>query len=150
VTSIEPNAFEACESLMSVSIPSSMTSIAYRAFDDCTSLESAYYDGSEAQWESISIDWGNDALTSTKMHFKTASITGSFSGTKLAWSVQNAPSGAWVIAARYNGGRMTCVQIKAGDSAKPWFEMAGSGTEYRLMLVNAGFVPLCPAWSSKG
>ncbi|MBO4916158.1 MAG: hypothetical protein J5449_13255, partial [Oscillospiraceae bacterium] len=77
-------------------------------------------------------------------------VTGSPSGNKLTYTVKNAPANAMLIAARYNAkGMLTSVQtitLSEGD-AKGTLTMSGSGTDYRLMLVNKKtYAPLCAAW----
>ncbi len=59
VTSIGTYAFQQCEAVKKVTIPSSVTSIGENAFADCT-LETAYYDGYK---EDLSIADGNEPLT---------------------------------------------------------------------------------------
>ena len=77
-------------------------------------------------------------------------ITGYVDGTTLSFTVRNAPDGARVIAARYNKeGKLTCIRtaaVKGGVESS--FTMSGSGTEYRLMLVDKNSTPLCAAWSN--
>ncbi len=79
------------------------------------------------------------------------SVTGSVSGGALTYAVTSAPAGAKLIAARYDGGRMTAMQtvtIDAGN-ATGTLTMQGSGTAYKLMLLDgATLAPLCPAWSN--
>ena len=76
-------------------------------------------------------------------------VTGSLKDGTLRYSV-TAPAGALVIAARYDGGRMTdahTVTLAAGDIDGA-FTMKGSGTGYKLFLLDgATRAPLCPAWS---
>ncbi|MCC8068895.1 MAG: leucine-rich repeat protein [Ruminococcus sp.] len=69
VTTIDRASFESCESLTSISIPSSITSIGYGAFYNCTSLTDVYYDGTEEEWDSISIGSDNSNLTSATIHY---------------------------------------------------------------------------------
>ena len=62
VTSIGEWAFYSCGCLTEITIPDSVTSIGANAFEGCLELENVYYTGSESDWESVSIENGNDAL----------------------------------------------------------------------------------------
>ena len=53
VTTIGQNAFYNCESLQSVTIPKSVTSIEYSAFAYCSGLTTINYKGTKAQWNAI-------------------------------------------------------------------------------------------------
>ena len=54
VTSIGHSAFYNCTGLTSVTIPNSVTSIGQEAFFNCSNLKSVNYNGTKAQWKSIS------------------------------------------------------------------------------------------------
>ena len=70
VTTICSDAFRNCTSLRSVTIPASMASIGSHAFYKCTALKDVYYSScSEAKWNSISIQSGNDDLKNAAMHY---------------------------------------------------------------------------------
>ena len=56
VTSIGGRAFEKCTSLTEVVIPASVTNIDGPAFAECTSLTEITYNGTTAQWDSITKD----------------------------------------------------------------------------------------------
>ena len=58
VTSIVSYAFDNCSSLTSVRIPKSVTSIGNWAFNDCGSLKTIYYSGTQQQWNSIKKGFG--------------------------------------------------------------------------------------------
>lgn len=67
VKSIRPNAFYGCTSITSVYIPQSVKTIggsAFSAFSSVSGLNTVYYAGSQEEWSQISIDGGNEPLTS--------------------------------------------------------------------------------------
>ena len=77
------------------------------------------------------------------------SVSGSVSGSTLSYATANVPSGAVLIAARYDGGRQTYAAVIAGPVASGSVAMKGKGTAYRLYLAESGtYKPLCEAWSS--
>ena len=70
VTRICQKVFQDCSSLTSVEIPDSVASIGSNAFYNCTALKNVYYSScSEAKWNSISIQGGNDDLKNAAMHY---------------------------------------------------------------------------------
>ena len=56
VTAIGQNAFDSCYNLTSVTIPNSITTIKRYAFNDCRNLTEIHFEGTKAQWESITKD----------------------------------------------------------------------------------------------
>ena len=69
VTSISGYAFYNCDGLTSIVIPDSVTSIGDYAFHNCTRLTDVYYTGTEAEWAKISIDSSNWYLTNATIHY---------------------------------------------------------------------------------
>jgi hypothetical protein len=83
---------------------------------------------------------------------RSTALAGGVSGGKLRFAVADAPSGSLLLAARYDGDRLTDVRIlpAEGDMLGE-IRLDGSGAEYRLMLVDgAAYAPLCAAWSRLG
>lgn len=60
--------FSGCYSLVDISLPKSLNMICSSAFYDCYSLESVYYCGTEEEWSTISIDYGNEYLTNAQRY----------------------------------------------------------------------------------
>ncbi len=69
VTTIGDCAFLYCTSLTSIEIPDSVTTIGDFAFRYCESLTDVYYNGTEAQWNQISIGNYNDRLKNATVHY---------------------------------------------------------------------------------
>ena len=69
VTSIGHSAFYGCKNLASVTIPDSVTSIFQFAFNGCKSLTDVYYNGTEEEWNQITISLFNDYLLNATIHF---------------------------------------------------------------------------------
>ena len=99
VTSIDDYAFYNCNLLESITIPDGVMCIGDRAFGDCYSLknlffskslkaicngaflytdniENIYYEGSEEEWNAVTILPNNDALKKANIHFNSAGIPG--------------------------------------------------------------------------
>lgn len=53
--------------LQEISIPSSLSYIGPYAFSGCSALDTVYYAGTQAQWETIQIETGNSALTNASI-----------------------------------------------------------------------------------
>ncbi len=76
---IHSSAFEYCKSLESITIPESVTSIGYRAFDNCTSLayneyDNAYYLGNSDNNYLVLIKAKNTSITSCAINSNTKFI----------------------------------------------------------------------------
>ena len=64
-------------------------------------------------------------------------------GSTVTYTVTGAPAGARLIAARYDGGRLTSVRMTTDFTGS--IVLGGSGSVYRLMLVDENYAPLCEA-----
>ena len=71
VTYIEEYAFSGCESLISVSLPSTMETIGSAAFKNCTALNDVYYNGTEEMANLIEIGDNNDSLLNATWQYVT-------------------------------------------------------------------------------
>ncbi len=69
VVSIGYYAFYGCARLATVTIPDSVIEIETVAFYDCTNLTDVYYNGTEEEWNEISISSGNEDLLNATIHF---------------------------------------------------------------------------------
>lgn len=76
VAIIGGNAFGHNTGLTSITIPASMARIGDYAFTNCIELKDVYYQGTEAEWNSIDKGTGNEYLTSATIHYGTDSDDG--------------------------------------------------------------------------
>lgn len=79
VTEIAATTFENCSSLEEVSLFSSVTAVRSAAFSGCDNLTDVYFDGTEAQWNSISIRSGNNAFKNATVHCEQIPFAPAFS-----------------------------------------------------------------------
>lgn len=70
IMNINPGAFDDCKSLDSIYVPKSLTEIGIDAFSGCINLATVYYEGTETEWNSISIGDRNHCLTSANIVFE--------------------------------------------------------------------------------
>ena len=69
VTEIGIYSFRGCDNLTSITIPYSVINIDRAAFLDCPALTDVYYGGTEAQWDAVSVEYGNEDLLKANIHF---------------------------------------------------------------------------------
>lgn len=67
VTTIHAEAFSECSNLKEIEIPASVTSIRQSSFYGCSNLTTVIYMGTIEQWNFISVNSGNENLTSAKI-----------------------------------------------------------------------------------
>ncbi|MBQ8765726.1 MAG: leucine-rich repeat protein [Clostridia bacterium] len=81
--------FGMCTSLVSISIPESITEIGNNSFLYCENLQTVYYAGTKAQWEAIEISQeGNEYLSKANINYQEEAHTCSFG----SWSVISEPT----------------------------------------------------------
>ena len=87
VTKIAANAFRYCTALRTITLPAALTSVGNGAFTGCSALESVFYDGTEEQWNAISVQVGNGPL------LEASDIpvrrSGTVSGTNITWKLDD-------------------------------------------------------------
>ncbi|MBQ3478846.1 MAG: InlB B-repeat-containing protein, partial [Clostridia bacterium] len=88
----------------------SLKTIGYNAFMGCTSLTDVYFDGTPAQWQTVTVQSGNSAITNATMHYSAGTCGGS-----LKWSLED---GTLSI---YGTGAMTNWN---SPTATPWANVA--------------------------
>ncbi len=96
VKNIGSYAFDSCKGLTIIEIPSSVKSIGYSAFDNCTALTDVYYNGSEADWNTISIDSSNEYLTSAVIHYNSTNDSSVSVSTTASTTASSTPS-SWAV-----------------------------------------------------
>ncbi len=124
VKTIGNSVFSACEKLTSVTIGNGVTSIGNWAFDDCCRLTDVYFNGTEEEWNKISIASYNDPLLNATIHFNSIgddySASG-FCGDNLTWYFFDS-TGELVIS---GAGKMYNYDRSSG-SYSPWYTLRGN------------------------
>ena len=114
VTLIGNDAFLGCNSLQRVYIPTSITEIESGAFYDCNNLTDVYYDGTEEDWNRISI--GDRNFANATIHFvePTTYIASGECGDNATWTLDS--NGVLTIS---GSGAMNDFASKSTNS--PWY-----------------------------
>lgn len=86
--------FYNCNNITRVTIPTGVTTIDRKAFCECNNLTDIYYNGTEEQWNKISISSENDELENVTIHYKrdipltTAKVTSEKVGETYTFNVE--------------------------------------------------------------
>ncbi|MDO4983729.1 MAG: leucine-rich repeat protein [Eubacteriales bacterium] len=68
VKRIKGCSFDQCINLRSVTIPRSVSYVGNHVFSECLNLTDIYYAGIRSQWDTITIEQGNEPLTKAEIH----------------------------------------------------------------------------------
>ena len=95
-------------------------------------------------------DWiADETAYSWRISGAKPTLNASVSGTTLSYETENAPSGSKLIAARFDNNRLTDIKMVDSPAGTGSLEMSGSGTLYKVFLVDPDlFKPLCDSWQS--
>ena len=63
ITAIPASCFNRATALESITIPVSLQTVGKNAFNKCAKLKTAHYAGTQAQWNAVTVEAGNDYLT---------------------------------------------------------------------------------------
>lgn len=66
---IDTDAFRSCGNLKTISLPKNLKTVQRNAFLNCSNIENVYYEGTDAQWNEITIYDGNDCLKNANKTF---------------------------------------------------------------------------------
>lgn len=69
VTEIGGQTFYRCENLENITATGSLKSVGFEAFYGCNKLSSVNFEGTEAQWNRIFVDTGNEKFTNAEVNF---------------------------------------------------------------------------------
>ncbi len=112
-------AFRDCPNVTTVYLPGDLEEVSYDAFRTCTKITDVYYDGTQADWENISIASGNTPLTNATLHTAPheAQLTGD-----LSWSVDDAGLlRIWVDNSLMGDGEECSIPDYSSGTGTPWY-----------------------------
>lgn len=69
VESIGDFAMSDCTALVNLTLGSSVKSIGYEILENCAAFKNVYFNGTQEQWEEVSVNEGNTVLLAAQLHF---------------------------------------------------------------------------------
>ena len=161
MTKISYDAFARCAELSSIKLPNSLKYIYDSAFYQCYELTNVYYNGTETEWNKISIDeFGNNILLSiADMHYVskpmingTPTITAEGNTYTATVPLKNVALDCQLIAVLYKGGIMKAVELKSiplNAESESISVSADEADQIKLFIWDSlsGAVPMCNGYS---
>ena len=148
VTKINDYAFDNCITLTTITIPKSLTTIGYNAFNWCSNIKTVNYEGYKKDWSNITINSGNTFLTKATINFLPISLSVEKNNNEFIVTPNGVENGNRVIFACYNGNKMVYVNpyIYAGETTIP-FTTTETYDKVKVMVWEnlETCVPLCEA-----
>ena len=89
VTTILGNAFNNCTALKTVTLPATLKTVRADAFSGCTGLQTVYYAGTQDQWNALTIESGNEALTNANVICAFVAEAPATAVSNITWRVAN-------------------------------------------------------------
>lgn len=156
VTKLGSFAFSGCDMLSAAEIPQTILSIGAYAFNDCVSLTELYYTGTENDWQTVDVSYGNETIENAALRFGgrllpsavSAELTETDGGCQFELRLENMFRSGKAAAVLYSGGRitgLTVADIAAGDETV-FIDIAADTADSAAVFVWSGFssmVPLC-------
>lgn len=141
VTEIDTGAFYNCTNLTKVTFENNIKTIGDYAFSGCNKLANVIYNGSEDEWNNITIRSGNSPLTNAEMRFlvtkKGTKTTVSSDGKVFSVKCNGIESGKMIILALYDGEQLVDVKTAPCTGADIPFTTTKSYTKARVFVWNS-------------
>jgi len=122
LTAISRSCFEGCSELQSVFIPVSVASVGSYAFKSCSKLNKVYYSGSSGQYNTISVESGNDALSTASVEYNyipSGLSVGGKCGENLTWELDS--NGVLTVSGTGSVGNYSYTEANGRSvSTAPW------------------------------
>ncbi len=133
--------FDGCTNLKSIFVPKSVKNVYHDAFRDCNSISDIYYEGSESEWNNVSIQYeGNYRFRNATVHFNCTGLpanSAELTAAKPENKAQAAPAPAVQKAEPVN--KIIAEPESVGDSPEQnntfTREYLAPGTEALLMIL---------------
>ncbi len=134
------------KNLCSVLIPESVKKIGWYAFGYCDNITEKIYTGTPGQWESVSVDVGNDTFETAKTEFSAPYTKSSASktegGCEVSVAAYNVPDGKKIIAAGFDrNGVLKDAKTAVSGAAAQKLILSGDSVAVKIFIWNDDMSP---------